>query len=159
MMIIIFEINCFQKRNLFLNFAPFCSVCRPVTQSHWEHVPYVFYWSEGCFSCLSFFWWKVDFIIFWKYTHRFLVVIKVCYLIFVIVISSSHINKFYRPSSVALLYSIMVYWAICMFLILFDRFIIWWPIKSRMWMSGVGTLCVDAHYRASLFILWSDYCE
>ena len=103
--------------------------------------------------CLGFIWCKVDFfIIFWKYRHRVLVVINVCYSSFSIVFSSSPINnKFYRPSSVALLYSIIFYWAICMFLKLFYWFIIWWPIESRMCMSGVGTLCAYAHYPASLF--------
>ena len=43
---------------------------------------------------------------FFKYRHRVLVVINVCYLIFFIsIFFSSPINKFYRSSGVALLYS------------------------------------------------------
>ena len=38
--------------------------------------------------------------------HHLLVVINACCLIFIIVFSSSPINKFHRPSCLALLYSI-----------------------------------------------------
>ena len=62
--------------------------------------------------------------------------------------SSSIIKNFHWPSSVALLYSIG-----CLLndMFVFDLFI-WQPMKSRMWMSGVGTLCAYARYRASLFV-------
>ena len=33
----------------------------------------------------------------------------------------------------------------------FFLFLIWWTMNSKTWLSGVGTLCANAHYRASLF--------
>ena len=41
-----------------------------------------------------------------------------------------------------------------MVLKVFYLFIIWWPSKSRMWMSGVGKLCAFEHYRASVFMVY-----
>ena len=63
--------------------------------------------------------------------------------------SSSIIKNCRRPSSVALLYSIGF---LMNGIYVFDLFVIWQPIKLRMWMSGVGTLYAYAHYRASLLI-------
>ena len=37
------------------------------------------------------------------------------------------------------------------FCAVFDLFLIWLTFMPKLWMSGVGTLCANAHYRASLF--------
>ena len=94
-------------------------------------------------------WWFCYDVIF--YRHRVLVANNVCCLIFIIVLS------YYQQRSLGLLgwhycFPLVVYGTICMYSKIFYLFIIWQPIKSGMWMSGVRTLCTYTHYRASLLL-------
>ena len=41
----------------------------------------------------------------------------------------------------------------------FFLFLIWWKIKSKRWLCGVGTLCANAHYGASLLSYWPFSCH
>ena len=73
---------------------------------------------------------------------------------FIFVFSSGRINNnFHQPPDVALSYSIS---GLLNIMYAFERFISLphlYLIRSIMWMSGVGTLCAHAHYRASLLII------
>ena len=117
------KIIVFKNRNIFLNF--FAVSCLPGTHSHWGQL------------------FDASLILLYFFRHQVLVVIIVCYLSFLIVFSSSPINnKFHWPSSVALLYyicSLSLYHLIANCV--------------KLWMSGVGTLCAYAHYRAFLLFL------
>ena len=49
------------------------------------------------------------------------------------------------------------FWKLLEFFVFFHLFLIWQTIMPKLWMSGVGTLCAIAPYRAALLYFVRDF--